>query len=81
MFFVIGGNGSHAGATAIYEQVTAIHCRTLIKRDIMVSLPNRSLSSTPRMISDGKFFYDGGRAVRKEKDEDGGCGNSKNYRQ
>lgn len=23
MFYVIGGNGSHAGATAIYEQVTA----------------------------------------------------------
>jgi hypothetical protein len=24
MFFVIGGNGSHAGATAIYEQVNIL---------------------------------------------------------
>jgi len=31
MFFVIGGNGSHAGATAIYEQVTANHSIGMIE--------------------------------------------------
>jgi 6-phosphofructokinase len=30
MFFVIGGNGSHAGATAIYEQVAAKHNVTIL---------------------------------------------------